>query len=64
MECCGNCKYHVTMAQDTFMCDNEESEGYGLETVWDDCCEEFEERGIDYEKSKILSWNWFCRSEP
>ncbi len=44
MECCGNCKYHRPMAQDTFMCDNEDSEGYGLETQYDDFCEEFEER--------------------
>lgn len=44
MECCGNCKYHRPMAKDTFMCDNEDSEGYGLETHYDDFCEEFEER--------------------
>jgi len=30
--------------QDTFMYDNEDREGYGLETQYDDCCEEFEER--------------------
>ncbi len=44
MECCGNCKYHRPMAQDTFMCDNEDGEGYGLETQYDDYCEEFEEK--------------------
>lgn len=43
-ELCGNCKYHLPMAQDTFVCDNEESEGYGLETSFDDYCEFFEER--------------------
>lgn len=43
-ECCGNCKYHLRMAPDTFACDNEESEGYGLETSYDDYCGEFEEK--------------------
>jgi len=32
------------MSKDTFICGNEDSEGYGLETQYDDCCEEFEER--------------------
>ena len=32
------------MAKDTFVCDNEESEGYGLETSYDDYCGEFEEK--------------------
>lgn len=43
-ECYGNCKYHKPMAKDTFVCDNEESEGYGLETSYDDYCGEFEEK--------------------
>lgn len=44
IQCCGKCLYHKPMAQDEFMCDNENSEGYGLSTVYDDCCGEFEER--------------------
>ena len=44
IQCCGQCLYHKLMAQDEFMCDNENSEGYGLSTAYDDCCEEFEER--------------------
>lgn len=43
--CCGNCKHHKPMSKDEFVCDNESSEGYGLSTAYDDCCEEFEERG-------------------
>lgn len=43
-QCCGRYRHHKYMAQDEFMCDNESSEGYGLSTVYDDCCEEFEER--------------------
>ena len=34
----------VLIRQCEFMCDNENSEGYGLSTAYDDCCEEFEER--------------------
>lgn len=43
-KCCGQCKHHKSMAQDEFMCDKENSEGYGLSTAYDDCCDEFEER--------------------
>lgn len=43
-ECCGKCKYHKPQGKDVFVCDNEDSDGYGLETNYDDCCEEFEER--------------------
>lgn len=41
-ECCGTCRYHKPMAGDEFTCDNEESEGYGLSTAYDDHCEEYE----------------------
>lgn len=43
-ECCGNCKHYKPMTKDAFVCDNEESEDYGLETTYDDYCGEFEER--------------------
>ena len=43
-QCCGQYRHHKPMAQDEFMCDNENSEGYGLSTAYDDCCEDgFEE---------------------
>lgn len=41
---CRRCKYHEHMAEDDFMCENENSENYGDITSYDDCCEEFEER--------------------
>lgn len=44
MECCGNCKYHKPISEDTFVCDNEESEGYALETLYNDYCDCCEER--------------------
>lgn len=43
-QCCGQCRHHKYMELEEFMCDNENSEGYGLGTAYDDCCEEFEER--------------------
>lgn len=42
-QCCGTCAYHKPFAGE-FGCDNKESEAYGLETQWDDYCEEYEER--------------------
>lgn len=42
VKCCGKCIYHKHMAPDEFVCDNEDSEGYGLPTAYDDYCEEFE----------------------
>lgn len=47
MECCGKCEYHVKgeiPGEGDFVCNNAESEAYGLETAWDDVCEEFENR--------------------
>lgn len=43
-QCCGTCAYHIPMVADEFCCDNEDSEGYGLSTAYDDCCEEYESR--------------------
>lgn len=42
--CCGNCEHHKPI-ENEFVCDNENSEGYGLETSFDDYCNEYEERG-------------------
>ena len=50
-KCCGNCAYHIPMPLDEFMCDNENSEGHGLSTAYDDCCEEFEESEENYNDS-------------
>ena len=47
-KCCGKCIYHKYVTPDEFVCDNENSEGYGLSTAYDDCCEDgFEEREED-----------------
>lgn len=44
-ECCANCKYNKYVKfTDDFICDNEDSEGYGLSTSYDDYCGEFEEK--------------------
>lgn len=42
-QCCGTCRHHKPFA-DEWGCDNEESEAYGLETAYDDYCEEYEEK--------------------
>jgi len=44
MECCGKCKYHRPIWGNMFTCENEKSESYGLETQYDNLCEEFKER--------------------
>lgn len=36
--CCGTCAYHNPIA-DEWCCDNEDSEGYWLNTAYDDYCE-------------------------
>ena len=40
-QCCGTCSYHEYFTVE-WCCDNEESEAYGLETEFNDCCEEYE----------------------
>lgn len=57
-KCCGNCKHHIPgemTGEGDFACNNGESEAYGLETNYDDYCEEFEERSkmiLIYEKTE------------
>ena len=42
---CGNCKYNkCDYGYASFSYNNEESEYYGLETEYEDSCEDFEER--------------------
>lgn len=43
-QCCGTCQHHIPMPMDEWCCNNEDSEGYGLNTAYDDCCEEYEGR--------------------
>lgn len=47
-KCCGNCRFHRTGKDagknSDFYCNNEDSEGYGLPTDYEDCCEEWEGR--------------------
>ena len=42
-QCCGTCKSHINLSGE-WCCDNEDSEGYGLSTAYDDYCEEYVER--------------------
>lgn len=46
-QCCGACKYHVPSevpGEGDWICNNGESEYYGLETGYDDECMDYEER--------------------
>ena len=43
-QCCRTCACHIPMASDEFLCANEDSDGYGLSTTYDDWCEEYKER--------------------
>lgn len=45
-QCCGTCAFHKPMAGE-WCCDNEDGEGYGLSTAYDDYCEEYKEREDD-----------------
>lgn len=42
---CGNCKFSKYQNGE-YICTNVESDGYGLETSYDDECEECEERDL------------------
>lgn len=43
--CCGTCRWHRrTNGNEEYSCCNEDSEAYGLDTSYDDCCDEQEER--------------------
>ena len=42
---CGNCKHNkYDLKDEVFTCNNEDSAYYGLETEYEDSCEDFEER--------------------
>lgn len=44
-ECCGKCKYHnYNRELGEWVCDNPDSEYYGVETFYDDGCREQEEK--------------------
>lgn len=44
-KCCGTCTYHIPMPLDEWVCDNPDSEAYGLETGYEELCEDYEGRG-------------------
>lgn len=43
-KCCGTCTYHIPMLAEEWVCDNENSENYGLETGYRDCCDDYESK--------------------
>ena len=45
IEICANCK-HNAKDDENYYCNNEDSDCYGLPTMYDDSCEDFEEKEI------------------
>ena len=43
-ECCGTCGWHVRVESGDYVCTQSESEAFGLETAYDDRCDEWEKR--------------------
>lgn len=43
-QCCGTCKFHRTDDIGEWVCTNDLSEYYALETEYSYCCEMYEER--------------------
>ena len=43
-QCCGTCAFNKPEYCDVFVCDNEESDYYGLETEYNECCPDYEEK--------------------
>lgn len=44
-ECCGTCKHNLYDAQDgEYCCCNRDSDSYGCQTAYDDCCMDYEEK--------------------
>lgn len=41
-ECCGSCRYHLRDDDVDFICNCEESDGYGDYTMSGDCCDCYE----------------------
>lgn len=43
MKYCSNCKHNsYDRERKEYFCNNKKSESYGLETAYDDCCEDYE----------------------
>jgi hypothetical protein len=41
MNNCGTCAYH-TFSDGLWVCNNELADAYGLDTAWDNACEDYE----------------------
>ena len=49
--CCGNCVWAEQQGEE-WVCNNEESEAFGLETLYDDYCDDYSNRYEDLERRK------------
>ena len=44
-KCCGTCAFNKPEYHNVFVCDNEESDYYGLETEYNESCIDYSEDG-------------------
>ena len=49
MECCRSCMHHAPQAENEHMCNNEQSQAFGLSTQNEDYCVEYSE--------DVSAWN-------
>lgn len=43
-ECCGTCRFHKNCEGEWTCCNERSDDGYGLETAYDEVCDEWETR--------------------
>jgi hypothetical protein len=44
-ETCGQCRWHKRTGTDCYICENEDSENYAMETLHDETCDDFQAYG-------------------
>ena len=54
MKYCSNCAYNsYDKERREFYCGNKNSENYGVETAYDDHCDEHKEKGLKYKLENV-----------
>ena len=56
-ECCGNCEYReLDFSEEVFRCGNGKSMNYGAMIIYEDVCEDYEERESDKREGKRIPY--------
>lgn len=53
-DCCGHCASHRMNKDIGWVCCNKDSDHYGCETDYEECCEDFEERSAARTKNRMV----------